>query len=243
MGRTKSFYDLRDALQLEGCPVCRLKAAFVDQALEGLIYENVNDPVLRARIRAARGFCHEHAWGLLRHGAALGSAIIMRDVLREVLRTVDDGRFKALPTMSLSRLQEALTPQQPRSATAELVARLGPQETCPMCVSAGDLEEGCLAALRENLLGDDGLLALYSRSDGLCLPHFRQALSRIGDEAVFTALVGAQQGIWRRLEDQLSESIRKSDYRFSEEELGKEAGSWLRGIAAIAGSRVRIGRM
>ena len=111
-----------------------------------------------------------------------------------------------------------------------------------MCVSAGDMEEGCLAALRENLLGDDGLLALYSRSDGLCLPHFRQALSRIGDEAVFTALVGAQRAIWRRLEDQLSESIRKSDYRFSEEELGEEAGSWLRGIAAIAGGRVRIGR-
>jgi hypothetical protein len=42
---------------------------------------------------------------------------------------------------------------------------------------------------------------------------------------------------WERLVAQLSESIRKSDYRHLDEVWGDEAGAWLRGIAALVGAR------
>jgi hypothetical protein len=236
MSRTMSFYDLRDALALPGCVVCRLKAKATDHYLESLLWENVNDPGVRHSIRQARGFCNQHAWELVRYdSASLGVAIIMQDVLQSVLEAMEDARFQALPVLSLRRTQEALDPKQPAAATAELVAHLAPQARCPACVEAETMEDIYLNTLVENLLGEDGLLAAYQASDGLCLPHFRQALTRVRDEAVFDALVKAQRAIWERLVGHLSEVLRKSDYRFRDEPRGEESGAWLRAITAVSG--------
>jgi hypothetical protein len=88
-----------------------------------------------------------------------------------------------------------------------------------------------------HLIGEDGLLAGYEVSDGLCLPHFRQALARVRDERVFGALVGAQRAIWERLVAHLDEFVRKNDHRFQAETWGEERDAWLRAIAALAGAR------
>jgi hypothetical protein len=238
MSRTMSFYDLRDALASPGCAVCHLKANAADHHLDSLLWENVNDPGVRHSIRQARGFCNQHAWELVRYkGASLGVSIIMRDVLQSVLATMADARFQALPPLSLRRTREALDPEQPASATAELVARLAPQARCPACVQADTMEGIYLNTLVENLLGEDGLLAVYQASDGLCLPHFRQALTRVRDEAVFDVLVKAQRAIWERLVGYLTQVIRKSDYHFRDEPRGEESGVWLRAITAISGER------
>ena len=81
------------------------------------------------------------------------------------------------------------------------------------------------------------MLAAYESSDGLCLPHFRQALARVRDERVFEALINVQRVVWERLVSHLSEFIRKSDYRFQDESWGEERDAWLRAIAALTGAR------
>jgi hypothetical protein len=238
MGRTMSFYDLRDALALSGCPVCRLKAKATDRYLDSLLWENVNDPGVRTSIRRARGFCNQHAWELTRHDAAsLGVVILTRDVLQSVLEVMENAQFQAPPVLSLRRTQEAFSPDQPAGATADLVGKLAPQAACPACVEADKMESIYLNALVENLMGDDGLLADYQASDGLCLPHFRQALTRVRDEQVYDALMNAQQALWERLVGHLSEIIRKSDYRFKDEPRGEESGAWLRATSTISGNR------
>jgi len=242
MARSKSYYDMRDALVLSGCPVCRVRSEYTEHMLDGLLYENVNDPGLRSRMRQARGFCPEHSWGLARKGAALGVAIMMHDVLREVLRRMEGARFRAQSGLSLGRVQEALDDERPRAATAEVVADLAPQATCPVCVRVGEVEAACLDALLDNLLGEDGLLERYGASDGLCLAHFRQALARVSDETIFGALMAAQGAIWGKLAEQLAEAIRKSGYRFRDEPVGEEAIAWLRAIAAVGSERPRQGR-
>ena len=235
--RTMSFYDLRDALALPGCAVCRLKADAADRFLDSLLWESVNDPGRRFEIRQARGFCHAHAWSLVRTSASLGVAIIARDVLQSTLTALESGAFQASPPWSVRRVHEALAPTQPSAATAELVAQLEPQATCPACVWAEKMERVYLGELLSHLLGEDGLLADYQSSDGLCLPHFRQALTRVRDERVFEALVNAQRAIWERLVTHLDEFIRKSDHRFRDEPWGEERDAWLRAIAALAGAR------
>lgn len=243
MGRTMSFYDLRDALPQPGCAVCRLTALAIERYLDGLLWESVNDPGLRGDIRRARGFCHEHAWELVGDGASVGVAIIVRDVLQEVLAVLEGGKFQALPALSLRRTQETLDSKQPAAATAELVGQLNPQSPCPACAQAETMEDIYLSTLVEQLLGEDGLLAAYQASDGLCLPHFRRTLARVRDEAVFEALVSAQRAIWERLVGHLSEIIRKSDYRFQHEPRGEEVGGVKRAIAALSGSRLGRGKV
>lgn len=237
MSRTWGFYDLRDALAEPECAVCRLTAKAADQYLESLLWESVNDPEVRHDIRQARGFCHEHSWGLARQRASLGATIITNDVLRDVVRTMENAQFQAPSILSLRRTQEAWDPKQPAAATADVVARLTPQQPCPVCVEAEKMESIYLGTLIENLLGDDGLLDAFEASDGLCLPHLRQALARVREKALFEALVNAQRAIWQRLADQLSEIIRKADYRFQNEAPGEESGASLRAIAALTGTR------
>jgi len=232
-----SFHNLRDGLAQPGCVVCRLKADSADRFLDNLLWESVNDPGGRRKIRQARGFCHEHAWRLVHAGAALGVAIIMRDVLQSSLRDMESATFQGMSPWSLRRVHEALDPKQPAAATAEMVVRLEPQADCPACVWAGKMETVYLQVLLSNLLGEDGLLAAYELSDGLCLPHFRQALALVRHERVFDALVSAQRAIWERLVSHLSEFIRKRDHRFRNESWGEERDAWLRAIAALAGAR------
>jgi hypothetical protein len=99
------------------------------------------------------------------------------------------------------------------------------------------MERIFLSTLIDNLLGEDGLLSTFRSSDGLCLSHFRQALTQVRDETVFETLLDAQRAIWGRLIDQLSEIIRKADYRFQNEAPGEESGASLRAIAALVGAR------
>jgi hypothetical protein len=246
MSRTMGFYNVRDALAQPGCAICRLKTGAARWFLDGLLWECVNDPGMRRDIRQARGFCHEHAWDLVHNGASLGVAIIMRDVLENVLATAEDiqlvprpawrWRLRRIAQRILRRREEASA--APPVSTANLVARLQPEAKCPACIASETMERIYLDALVENLLGDDGLLALYQSSEGLCLPHFRRALSRVHDEAVCEALVQAQRAIWEQMVGHLSEIIRKNDYRFRGEPMGEEVGGALRAIASLSGPRL-----
>jgi hypothetical protein len=77
VGRFIGFFRLVDACAKPGCPVCRCLVADARRYLGTLLYEHVNDPDTRRRLRASWGFCGWHTW-MLRDLAdpAFGSAII-----------------------------------------------------------------------------------------------------------------------------------------------------------------------
>jgi len=117
------FFRLVDACVAPGCPVCRCLLADSRQYLEALLYEQVNDPDVRRRLRAAWGFCGWHTWMLGDiAGSAFGSAIICDDILRVASRRFERGvrgagRDSAGPWRRLLRLLPARSaPSPPLSA-------------------------------------------------------------------------------------------------------------------------------
>ena len=237
---TQTYFDLRDALALPGCPVCRLRERYLERVVEQLLYEHVNDQEVRERLRASRGFCREHAWYLARQGAALGVALILRDVLGSI-RTKLAAAQRESTTPSPRRWLEAWrTP--PQESGAAFLEALDPEAPCPLCLNAEEIEGATLRTLRQHLLADDGLLEPYAGSDGLCRPHLRQALAGMEEESAQQALVEAQLAIWQRLDQQLGALIVKNDYRFQREPLGEEADAWRRVIAALSGEEPRAGK-
>ncbi len=231
------YFELRDALDGQGCPICRLALRTVERFIDYLIYENVNDPEVRADIRDARGFCNLHAWQLRDNRGALGVAIIHRDVLETVMKQVKAGQYQANTWLrSLNRVRTTLGATPPSEATTELVTELAPRKPCLVCRIRDNMEavyiRNLLAALDNPEIGD----ALRDGA-GLCLPHFRQALQQVPDEATFTTLVEIQLNAWERLQHELSEFIRKHDYRFQDEGMGTEGDSWIRALAQISGTR------
>jgi hypothetical protein len=237
-----SFYDLRDALAEPGCAVCHLTRRASEEFVDSLLWESVNDPDARDRIREARGFCPSHAWALAGESASLGSVIISHDLLKNVLRILEAAKFQERRWLSLRSLRgnrESLSAKEAAAATTRLVTELTPQAQCPVCAHVQEMEDIYLSNLVEHFLGPDGLMAAYEASEGLCLPHFRGAMSRADNKALFEVLIEAQRRIWEKLADQLEEIIRKSDYRFRDEAIGQERGAGLRVIAALVGARPR----
>ena len=112
---------------------------------------------------------------------------------------------------------------------------LSPQSPCPVCAGLQISQDYYLTALLNYLAGPDELASLYRASEGLCLSHFRLALSRVSNPETFERLVEAQRTVWQRLQADLREFIRKNDFDVKEE-FGPEGDSWRRAIEAISGA-------
>jgi hypothetical protein len=173
--RHTTFHEVLDALQQEGCPICRLGVRAVSRQLDVLSYEGVNDPGSRAELRRARGFCHGHAWQFANEvHDGLGTAIIYRDVLGALL--------------PLLRPRSPATSHDGGRAGA-LDRRLLPQAECPACRTLAGASRRYLETLLAHL-SDADVRRRYRASHGLCRPHLTMALPHARDRLGLDLLTG-----------------------------------------------------
>lgn len=236
IGPGMTYFDLKDVLaqraQDRTCPICVLSLRSVDRYLDTLLYESVNDPGIRREIRDARGFCNTHAAMLARKKDILGLAIIHRDLVRTVLGALEQARFRPSLRVTLARVsgldRNALYP-----GVDELAESLSSQRLCPACAYQRRMEEVFINTLLRHL--DDPAIRGPLEEVGLCLPHFRHALSHVHDTTTFQTLVDIERSALRRLAHELDELVRKHDYRFADEAREEEADAWLRALRLISG--------
>lgn len=214
-------YELYQVFGQPGCSVCRLVEQSVHAFVEGLMYEYVNEPDTHFAVRDARGFCTTHAWHALEqvNASALGIALLYEGVVRHLLD--DMGQVK---------------PGDGRRQVAQAAQALVPKGPCPICTHRDTTEEHLLRNLLEHLAQEE-FAAAFGDSEGICLSHLRQALEINVPVSAKVRLLTLQQAIWRRLQRDLAEFIRKSDYQFADEALGEEADSPRRAIQGFAGAK------
>jgi len=221
MQRDMQVFDLLEACAQSGCPVCRLSLKAARRYLDSILYEFANDPGVRDGIRQARGYCNEHAWWMAPDTVhQLGIGIIQQDMVETVLNmieTIPNGRA-------------------PRHSAQELLKRLRPTAECPVCAHVRTMEDIALSALLE-YMDDPDLAAALENSSGLCLAHFSRALELVREADALKRLVGLQRRTLTALRDELAEFIRKNDYHFRDEGLGKEGDSGRRAIGIVSGKR------
>ena len=223
-----SYHALVEVLDGEGCPFCALVTGALERYFATVLYEQVNDIDLRANLRASQGFCAAHGEMLRQARSALGSAIIHRDVLNTLARSLET---TSPPVSTASNWLRGLveTGRRPQDQV------LAGAELCPACLRVRERELNYVDTLLLNW--DDELLqAKFRDSPGLCLPHLRLTLSRTRDASRFDAIKAAHLAIWRDLIGELDEFIRKQDYRFADEEIGAEGTSWSRAIDLVSGT-------
>lgn len=223
LGRTA--HEMKEAMARapDVCPVCRFTAGSMKEYVDYLFYEQVTDRTMRAAIRAAGGFCRRHASLVRRQADALGTALIYKDVLTNELRAFDAGRFDTPPGTagSFARLFEGKSRGEARPP-------------CPLCLTERETEERGADAFLEGM-GSSEVADLFSRSAGLCLPHFRLTFERCKDAAVWAQVLHMERRVLQGLVDELTELARKYDYRFRDEAVGAEASSWPRALNVTSG--------
>lgn len=215
------YHELLEALQAEGCAVCRLARGASNSYIHALIYEGVTDVKLRETLRDARGLCYRHGWRLAgQRGAVLGTAIIYRDVVNTLIKALEANADP--PARLFGRGQP------------ELARALAPSADCPACVLERDAEQREIKVLLSHV-NDTALGEAYKKAGGICLPHFQLALSQAGAASI-RLLAGWQAEAWSQLRGELDELIRKHDYRFRSEKITEpESDSWERAVAAVVG--------
>ncbi|MHB1417604.1 MAG: DUF6062 family protein [Chloroflexota bacterium] len=169
-----SYFDLMEALGNEGCPICKLAGRTAFRFLDILSYENVNDPGIRAQLRASRGFCNYHAWQFFDEADdGLGTAIIYGDIVDSLLKVLDGDRT-GFRSADIQQLTAAL--RRPGRAAA-LAERMAPEGECLACLQLDGSAHRYVDTLLAHL-AEEELRERYLASHGLCLPHLRQALPR-----------------------------------------------------------------
>jgi hypothetical protein len=220
MTDSQTLRALMEACSQTGCPVCIVVQVSVERYFSGLFYESILDPIIRRRLRTSLGVCQKHARLVLDEGLsdALGLAIVYEDLVGVVLESNPTG------TTSIKNLKK------------DALHSLEPAKPCPGCLQEKESTQRVIAALTDSLLKAE-FRQVFENSDGLCLPHLHAAITHTSNRQILLGLLDVQMEKMTELRHQLSEFIRKNDYRFRNEAFGKERDAYRRAIEMIVGMK------
>ncbi len=200
------YYELLDHMKNGNCPVCSLIQLRTKQAMDGFLYESVNDPSIRRSILKAYGLCNTHSWQLQSIGDPLAHALIYGDLLH----------------------QEVDALKHPRSLLNSLE-----HTGCIFCNRALACEQQYEKAFLEAYAGEE-FRKLYQTDGMLCLTHLKQAMQFKNIAMIQSALLSDTLIIYERVMSDLSQIKRKNDYRYMDEPwTDSERTAWQRAVAIV----------
>jgi len=227
------YFNLWDAFQEAGCPVCTLVEKDSSRYLDGLLYERVNDVGTRMKLRESLGFCNWHAWktlGII--SSQLGLGIIYEDILRQIegcLKKVQD----SFPIPSRGPFPLRLFRRGKVVVTHPL---LGPKSRCPACQHVRFFEKFYLETLLEYISEAD-FERQFSHSAGICFAHLVDAVHGFPYHKSLPLLIKKQMDKFEALRNEVKEFVRKQDYKYAAEPRGSEVDSWKRALEMVVGKR------
>jgi hypothetical protein len=229
-GRFVGYYRLVEACARPGCPICGCLRELASRHLGAVLAEHVTDPLTRARIADAWGFCAVHAAALREMPeAALGTAIVYQGLVERACRWLNE-TARTVGTPEGRRGWRALVGRRRRTGSAPRPRR----ERCPVCVELAVAERSHLDTLVAGLGGAE-LGPAYTASDGLCLPHVELALARAGARPEAARLVDLTREKLRALADDLRRFVDKHDHRVRPSFTDREAAAWRLALQLVAG--------
>lgn len=190
--------ELGDALHKHTCPVCTVIENSLKTQIGHILYESVNDGILRSRYIEKDGFCHRHASLMRSVGDPLAHAVLYGHLLK----------------MRLTSWQK----QRPKPA----------KEGCLLCVRESEIENNVIEAFKQCLKRPEFVkayrqngLVCQAHFHLIALTPTRQ---RTDETLQFKAITLDK---YQRLLHHLEELARKHDYRFADEErTAEERRAW-----------------
>ncbi len=192
----------------------------INKYFETLLYEQVNDVNIRAELARSRGFCAKHSAFILKYGDSLGSAILFQQQsqlfceLLENLFSLSGKLFKM-------------------SACKQWIEH----KNCPVCIHQLEDRKRYSRVFIDSLENSDSdMKNAFEHANAVCVPHFLFLLNRLASNGkLYKYLIKIEQRKIRELIADIEEFIRKSDYRFSSEPIGKEQACCQRAIRILSG--------
>jgi len=234
------YLDLKDAFQTEWCCLCYEMARATLKYMRYFVREGKADGQVWAGLLRSRGLCHRHALVMLRaevseYGDGLSTGTLYDWLLDDLLRTIqkeDPGAGQAAWRNIFRRDGE------PIPAAQRLAERLTPSGPCQACVHLDEYEASAAWGFQRFVSPSRGEAEFrdgFEAAAPLCLPHFRAVLREAEDGGTLDYLVQAQARKLHDLSRELKEYLRKHNYQYSHEPMGREKDSWRRTLRAFVG--------
>jgi hypothetical protein len=230
------YKDLLAACKQPGCPVCRMENSAVDFYLQTALREKANDLLIRHDLRESLGFCREHTWRMRNIGlgktmaATLGYHVVLLFAVQQ-LQNVD---FTPKPAKRAHLFRKC--DQRPIIEFETVVHALTPRQRCPVCLLSENFTRSALRALAESLQ-ELAMSKAFTTSDGLCLPHLRQAFEQVEDEETCKTLISLNVERFDTLRRELVEVTRQIEKRSDRKTTQVDEGTWRKVINAVNGER------
>ncbi len=210
MSRDTTWFELYDSMKDNQCQICTLSSKLIDNAMDGFLYESVNDPYLREKIKKAHGLCNFHSKMLIEKGDPLAHALIYSDLLAQAISEIDSRNTNALSTYDK-------------------------HTDCIFCERVKSSEKIYAKAFL-SAYEDKDFATKYSESGMLCLPHIKLMLENSSKTQSIIAnnILQVTRQKYSELLNDLNEIRRKNDYRFSNEPLTEsERTAWKKAVAVL----------
>jgi hypothetical protein len=236
--------NLIDAMKKPGCPVCRIFRQSSERALESFLWENVNEPDVRQGILDSYGFCPMHTRVMVAREMFTSSLPLGTNIIYEHLGRVVAGELKTLRPGSAAGGVSGLNGSIRGVLEKIGLARKGggplrPRGECPACTAGNNGALNALHTLCEEIPRPGGeVRSVYLESDGLCLPHLREAIERHSSPFPKAIQLLVDESV-KRLESQskdMKEYIRKANWAYRDEKLTEaEDTAWRKTLTFFTG--------
>lgn len=141
IGKSFAHISWEEAFYWEGCPLCFLVNKSLWKMEDNFLYELVNDPQIREKIRKNNGLCAHHTLQLINFKDTLGISIIFEDLIKTVI----------IPSILKKNLPEKIK--------------------CILCEKEEEILNLYLSALPDVLMDKKGGLLWKELAYSFCLPH------------------------------------------------------------------------
>lgn len=196
-----SYFKMLESFRENGCPLCSRNKTAANNYIDNLLYENVNDPEIRKRLRESLGFCSVHSQLLLQLSDSFGTAIIYSDLLSQ---------FEKILEQNYSRFF-----QRKKCRVCELL-EIETKENIELLVRYAD---------------DPEFKKKFEQSEGLCAAHLIELLTSCTNQRQREYFLSIHKKKVEVLKKDLNELIRKNNYRFHQEKITEaESKSWIKAV-------------
>lgn len=236
----------------DGCPLCSLWAASERSLVERAEANEVTmDPDFRSKVVASSGFCNRHMHLLFEVSFSghtengLAYALYSNDVvagLERSLRSIyADNHITHPPTSDGFLAKRPTSRDQAKQVSSKVSAALRGSASCPICEILVESEQRVIRTFL-SMLADDEFAGLYSKSAGICFPHFASSLGLLTrekkeSESVVPLLYRKQLMTLASVRNLLEGRIRKYSWEHRDEVISpEEADAQRAALGMIAGT-------
>jgi len=264
MDRSPLYFRLRTALEKDTeCMLCVIEERLERRYIQHYFSELVMDPPSRREMVESRGFCNYHLHRMLKEAsrpgisAGTGMALVMRSLAEALMQDMktqqnyvetsakaERRQLAENIVFLLERIRSRLTHPRWRESFLwrETQQMLQNTSLCPLCLHQSAFTHIYMTEFIEILASKDPTFwELFEKSKGLCVPHYVAAIQTAEKQSgakgynVIKLVVEVEQRNLARLNSELTEYLRKHDYRFSGESWGSERNVVRRGVTRLVG--------